>query len=184
MSGNDAHLRSSAVGSFSGRVGHKAGGFIAKKFFHPSNMKNQEKLWQALEAKKSNEKRQQDLLKKREDEKRAEAIQNQMSGDLASYVPSTVFQSSSSFKDPKTEKRARPDLDAEMQTKKRLAIIESEASTDAHTKIIMKSRYEEDIHEKDHSAVWGSYFDVSSKCWGYKCCHQTDKNLECTQPHL
>ncbi len=181
MSGSDSHIRAAGVGSFSGRVGHKAGGFISKKFFHPSNMKNQEKLWQAIEAKKTQEKRQEELLKKREDEKRAEGIQNQLSGDLTSYVPSTVFQPSSSSNDLPKDKRTRLEQEAESQTKKRLAMVRNKSSVNSPVKIALKSRYEEDIFENGHSTVWGSFFDVSNLSWGYKCCRLTTKDSVC--PH-
>jgi hypothetical protein len=50
---SDQNLQQASTGAFAGRVGAKAGGFISKKFFHPSNFKNQEKLWQAQEKKKA-----------------------------------------------------------------------------------------------------------------------------------
>lgn len=173
--------RPASVGSFSGRVGHKAGGFISKKFFHPSNMKNQEKLWQAIEAKKAHEKKQEELLKKREDEKRAEDIQNQSRGDLTHYVPSTVFQASSSSNDHSSrDKRTRLELEAESQTKKRLALIDSSSKPAENIKIVLRSRYEEDVYENGHTFVWGSFFDLDTKSWGYKCCKQTNKDSPCS----
>ena len=43
---------SSGSKAISGRVGSKAGGFIAKKFFHPTNRRNLERLWKAQEDKR------------------------------------------------------------------------------------------------------------------------------------
>ncbi|KAF4684744.1 hypothetical protein FOZ60_007346 [Perkinsus olseni] len=72
------HIRNAAVGSFGGRVGHKAGGFIAKKFFHPSNLKNQEKLWLKMEEKRKHERQQEELMKRREEERRVELLREEM----------------------------------------------------------------------------------------------------------
>lgn len=41
-----------------------------------------------------------------------------------------------------------------------------------------KSRYAEDIHLNNHTAVWGSWW--SNFVWGYACCHSTVKNSYCT----
>lgn len=43
-----------------------------------------------------------------------------------------------------------------------------------------KSRFEEDVLEKNHTQVWGSWYDLSSGQWGYKCCHSTLPNSYCT----
>ena len=46
---------------------------------------------------------------------------------------------------------------------------------------IAKSRhYEEDIHPGNHSSVWGSYYDVEERMWGYACCHATARGAYCT----
>ncbi|EOR00286.1 hypothetical protein E3P92_01481 [Wallemia ichthyophaga] len=38
---------------------------------------------------------------------------------------------------------------------------------------VAKSKYEEDVFPGNHSSVFGSWFSVQSKSWGYKCCHST-----------
>ena len=46
---------------------------------------------------------------------------------------------------------------------------------------IAKSRqYEEDIHPGNHSSVWGSYYDVEERAWGFACCHATSRGAYCT----
>eukprot|EP00177_Eucheuma_denticulatum_P003300 GFKZ01005960.1.p1 GENE.GFKZ01005960.1~~GFKZ01005960.1.p1 ORF type:complete len:569 (+),score=97.36 GFKZ01005960.1:83-1708(+) len=40
------------------------------------------------------------------------------------------------------------------------------------------SKYPEDVYDKDHTAVWGSFFKDGE--WGYACCHQTVRNCMCT----
>jgi hypothetical protein len=42
----------------------------------------------------------------------------------------------------------------------------------------IRSRYEEDVFNNNHTAVWGSWWQGGR--WGYKCCHSTMKNSYCT----
>jgi pre-mRNA-processing factor SLU7 len=42
----------------------------------------------------------------------------------------------------------------------------------------IRSRYEEDVLNNNHTAVWGSWWQGGQ--WGYKCCHSTIKNSYCT----
>ena len=41
-----------------------------------------------------------------------------------------------------------------------------------------KSRYEEDVLEQNHKAVWGSFW--SGGRWGYACCRSLQKGSYCT----
>ena len=41
------------------------------------------------------------------------------------------------------------------------------------------SRYEEDVLPGNHTAVWGSWFDVRSGAWGYACCRATARAAYC-----
>merc|ERR1719399_2131982 len=66
------------AGQFQKGLGSKAGGFIAKKFFHPSSYRNQEKLWLANKKKEAEEKMQEQLRLKREDEKRVEDLKKSL----------------------------------------------------------------------------------------------------------
>ncbi|KAF9222592.1 hypothetical protein BS17DRAFT_783097 [Gyrodon lividus] len=34
-----------------------------------------------------------------------------------------------------------------------------------------RSKYPEDVYINNHSAVWGSWYDLSTGTWGYACCH-------------
>ena len=178
----ERHIQAAATGSFTGRVGHKAGGFISKKFFHPSNFKNQEKLWAAIEAKNEEEKRQGELLKKREEERRIELLKQEMysstgksmsssatGGGLFSNVALPVSVESSSI--PVHEKLAIT------ETKRRLDQLR--ASSGASSRMCIRSQYAEDVYENDHTSVWGSYFDLDTKQWGYACCKITDRDRSC-----
>jgi len=42
-----------------------------------------------------------------------------------------------------------------------------------------KSKYEEDVMVGNHTSIWGSYFDVQSGRFGYKCCRQLLRNSYC-----
>ena len=44
-------------------------------------------------------------------------------------------------------------------------------------KRVVKSKYEEDVLEKNHTAVWGSYWDAGR--WGYECCHSLVRGSYC-----
>ncbi|RLV94917.1 Pre-mRNA-splicing factor SLU7 [Spathaspora sp. JA1] len=43
---------------------------------------------------------------------------------------------------------------------------------------LIKSRYSEDVHVLNHTAVYGSYYESGK--WGYACCKLTDPNSVCT----
>ena len=42
----------------------------------------------------------------------------------------------------------------------------------------IRSRYEEDVLNTNHTTVWGSWWQGGQ--WGYKCCHSTLRNSYCT----
>lgn len=44
--------------------------------------------------------------------------------------------------------------------------------------VIPVGKYPEDIFEKNHTAVWGSYFSEGK--WGYACCYQLQRYAFCT----
>jgi len=43
-----------------------------------------------------------------------------------------------------------------------------------------RSRYDEDVTEGEHTAVWGSWFDVPSRSWGYACCRSCKRSPKCS----
>ena len=45
-------------------------------------------------------------------------------------------------------------------------------------KVVLKSKYPEDIFVNNHTSVWGSWWKNFQ--WGYACCHSTIKNSYCT----
>lgn len=40
----------------------------------------------------------------------------------------------------------------------------------------IKTKYNEDAYIGSHTTVWGSFFCITVKKWGFKCCKSTDKN--------
>ncbi|KAJ9100531.1 mRNA splicing protein [Naganishia friedmannii] len=45
---------------------------------------------------------------------------------------------------------------------------------------VAKSKYDEDVMINNHTAVWGSWYDLSTGVWGFWCCHSTVKGSYCT----
>lgn len=74
-------------------VGGKAGGFINKKFFHPSSLRNQEKLWKAITSDAAEKRKQDDLEKAREEERKVDALRKEMY--LAGQSKSAMFTAAS-----------------------------------------------------------------------------------------
>jgi len=50
----------------------------------------------------------------------------------------------------------------------------------APSKLVPKSRYEEDVMNGNHTTAWGSWFDPKSSQWGYACCRCPHKLGYCT----
>ncbi|KAI0645706.1 pre-mRNA-splicing factor SLU7 [Trametes meyenii] len=44
----------------------------------------------------------------------------------------------------------------------------------------VKSKYPEDVFMNNHTAVWGSWYDVTTSQWGYACCHSSVHMSYCT----
>lgn len=47
-------------------------------------------------------------------------------------------------------------------------------------KRVVRSKYNEDVLNNGHTSVWGSWYNVETAQWGYKCCHNILKNAYCT----
>ncbi|TBU33819.1 Pre-mRNA splicing Prp18-interacting factor-domain-containing protein [Dichomitus squalens] len=43
-----------------------------------------------------------------------------------------------------------------------------------------RSKYPEDVYVNNHTAVWGSWYDVATGIWGYACCHSSIHMSYCT----
>eukprot|EP00501_MAST-03F_sp_TOSAG23-6_P002003 GSMAST32.ASY1.ANO1.2088.1 assembled CDS len=48
------------------------------------------------------------------------------------------------------------------------------------TETIRRTKYEEDVLINNHKSVWGSWFDLETQEWGYRCCQQCVEKSYCT----
>ena len=69
---------SSNVGRMDRGLGSKAGGFVAKKFFHPTTNRNLETIWKNQEAERLQKKKDEEYEKRRQEEKQLEELRAKM----------------------------------------------------------------------------------------------------------
>lgn len=190
------------------RVGGKAGGFITKKFFHPSSFRNQEKLWKAQTADERERRKQDELEKRREEERQVEALRKQMylagQGRAGDSISSSVADGAAGEKVGSAEKAEQKACFDEF-TRRKLMLKqerrEREAREAAHgasadesaghvadagamnrqQRPAVQSSYLEDVYILGHAAVWGSWYEVDAEKWGFACCKVTDRALECPE---
>lgn len=184
------------------RVGGKAAGFINKKFFHPSSLRNQEKLWKAQSDEGRRLKTEKEAELRREEERKVEDLKKQMylqgqgsgSDQLFASVVATVPLSSLSAKDRKEAKQAFDEF------KKRKAKLKQEkfdkledtngeeaaeeddeeaADVPVPERVLAPSMYKEDIKICGHETIWGSWFCMKAKIWGFACCKTMDRKTRC-----
>lgn len=46
-------------------------------------------------------------------------------------------------------------------------------------KVVPKTKYAEDVLIGNHSKTWGSFFDKTTRRWGFACCQQTSRQAYC-----
>lgn len=173
-------------------MGGKAGGFISKKFFHPSSFRNQEKLWKAQNADEQETRKQAELEKRREEERQVESLKKQMylagQGKATDFLPGT---SSSSAQDEDreslSEKKKSDQKTAIEEENRRRAMLKKQAregqkppshGSGAAAKLA-PSRYPEDVFVLGHQAVWGSWYSMDEKRWGFACCKVIRRDDRC-----
>mmetsp|Transcript_41362 Transcript_41362/g.95188 ORF Transcript_41362/g.95188 Transcript_41362/m.95188 type:complete len:303 (-) Transcript_41362:36-944(-) len=175
------------------RVGGKAGGFINKKFFHPSSIRNQEKLWKAQTEDEREARKQAEMQKRRDEERQVEDLRKQMylSGQ-GSAQDSFITQaeepaSSSGLKKDKHDQKA---AHAEFKRRREMVRMQQakigddgagkdEPSGRTKARVLLQSKYEEDVHDFGHESVWGSWYSMESKQWGYTCCRTMSRSTPC-----
>lgn len=47
-------------------------------------------------------------------------------------------------------------------------------------RVLVKSKYDEDVHVGNHTSVFGSWYNPATQAWGYACCKQTNFHADCT----
>lgn len=181
----------SHFGSFQ-RVGGKAGGFISKKFFHPSSFRNQEKLWKAQQADEQERRKQTELEKRRDEERQVEELKKQMylagQGGASDFLSSAAEESIVSQMSA-SEKSELKLSTAEMKRRKDLLRQQERASKhndldgdDRHTvakRDLAKSRYQEDVLVNGHTTIWGSWYSTDNDRWGFACCKGQEPATTC-----
>jgi len=185
------------------RVGGKAGGFINKKFFHPSSFRNQEKLWKAQTEDERQRRKQMEMEKRREEERQVEDLKKQMY--LAGQGKASDFVTTSSVEDTKAkltggdrseqiayfeeQKRRKAMLKRERAERNAAAADEGdedsedeeedELGPESGERILAKSSYKEDVFVLGHSAIWGSWYSTDEKQWGFGCCKTMRPTEQC-----
>lgn len=185
-----------APGQFGGRVGAKAGGFISKKFFHPSNNRNLEKVWLGKKKAEEAQKRQEELERRREEERQVEDLRRQSaamgSSSSTAVAENMLFAAANTTTTASRATKAEEAAAAEHRQRKAVLAASvaqpsaspSPDSSDSDAEDLrdwVKSRYEEDVHCHGHTSVWGSWFDLKDLNWGYHCCKGNDKAKRCPQ---
>jgi len=176
------------------RVGGKAAGFINKKFFHPSSLRNQEKLWLALTADEAERKKQDEMDKRRDEEKQVEELRKQMylagqatrasdSLGLASFKGSGAPQNITKDQREAFEQQKQRRSKLKQERANREAAEEEGSEADEAPELLdetqlkriseeemlqglAKSKYRENVHVQGHEAVWGSWWEEQPKPQG------------------
>eukprot|EP00746_Dinoflagellata_sp_MGD_P163779 gnl/MRDRNA2_/MRDRNA2_92004_c0_seq1.p1 gnl/MRDRNA2_/MRDRNA2_92004_c0~~gnl/MRDRNA2_/MRDRNA2_92004_c0_seq1.p1 ORF type:complete len:367 (+),score=121.55 gnl/MRDRNA2_/MRDRNA2_92004_c0_seq1:100-1200(+) len=180
------------------RVGGKAAGFINKKFFHPSTLRNQEKIWAAQEEATTYHQKQKLLILRREEERAVEKMRREMIlAGQGSDTQSTFLLADDKEIDPNTpegeqfleakafqaeQKRRARMLKAPQNEKKAMEDEPVEEASSgsgkkAEKEKMLKSSYREDHVINGHTEVWGSFWFETEKKedggrWGYACCKE------------
>jgi len=161
-------------------VGGKAASFINKKFFHPSSLRNQERMWGQIEAAAGHERQQIELAKRREEELAVERMKKQMylagqgdKSDAALFAKDGVKEG---------DEQALEAAEAVAEQKRRKAMLRRTKDgdkSDDEDREPVQSSYEEDKFENGHWTVWGSWYEKEKERWGFRCCKGLIKEDEC-----
>ncbi|KAK6588341.1 hypothetical protein RS030_6862 [Cryptosporidium xiaoi] len=170
------------------KISNKASIFLNHKHFHPGNSKNREKLWLAEEKKKEEERKQEELLKKRKKELEIEELKREFkksNRDLRGLDSNRTYPISEAENVTNGGVLDNEKIKNILMNKKGLSSLSSssslsESSTSILNKPLSKSKlYAEDVFLNNHQSVWGSYFDLVTHKWGYRCCRNTNRDSVC-----
>lgn len=181
-SGNPCGLSEiSHFGTFQ-RVGGKAGGFISKKFFHPSSFRNQEKLWKAQTSDERERRKQLELERRRDEERQVEALRKQMylagQGKASDFMPSASQDDAPEESSLGKRSEQKSSVDEEKRRRGLLKQQQHEQPGSASVRL-SASRYPEDVFVLGHCAVWGSWYLSHKQQWGYACCKTVGRDVTC-----
>ncbi|SCP05292.1 step II splicing factor, putative [Plasmodium ovale] len=155
------------------KIGNKSASFINHKHFHPGNVKNLERVWLAEEKERKRKEEEEKYLKKREEQYKLYTLKKQLRKN-----------EEEDNKDALRNIMYDVNKEGKRETKHNINIptitLEKKENSSPNFKLYIKSKYNEDIFVKNHKSVYGSYYDVNEKKWGYKCCKSIDKNSTCT----
>ncbi|SBT79942.1 step II splicing factor, putative [Plasmodium malariae] len=156
------------------KIGNKSASFINHKHFHPGNIKNLERVWLAEESERKRKEEEEKYLKKREEQYKLYVLKKQLTKneeDNKNALHNNILY------DINKERKKE-------NTNKKINITFSENEQNGidaiNNKLIIKSKYNEDLFVKNHKSIYGSYYDIEKKKWGYKCCKKVNKNSICT----
>mmetsp|Transcript_24368 Transcript_24368/g.69480 ORF Transcript_24368/g.69480 Transcript_24368/m.69480 type:complete len:144 (-) Transcript_24368:2-433(-) len=114
------------------RVGGKAAGFINKKFFHPSSLRNQEKLWKAQTEDARIRRQEKELNNQREEERQVEELRKQMYLSGQSGSPGGAFAASAlSVAEKPSGRQATEQKEAADEFKRRKALLRADKAAAA-----------------------------------------------------
>lgn len=165
-----------------GKIGNKSASFINHKHFHPGNRENLEKVWLAEEKHKAELKRQKEMREKLAEEIRITELKRQLrEQEDQKYKQYLLEQKPVSKYEVSQSSHLINNTASGLILTKAATETASKANASEKQKIVIRSRYREDVFEHGHSTVFGSYYDRASRKWGYKCCKTIDKGAKCTE---
>lgn len=168
-----------------GKVGNKSIAFINHKPFHPGNLQNLEKVWQAEEKAAEEKKRQKELLEQRNHEVQIEELRKALrEKEHQQSLPSkpSLFRHGLEVEDNTSgglqkDRRKRRGGGSDSRPKRQKVQIDNGKT------FSVQSIYQEDVHSNGHKSVWGSFYHREEAKWGYACCQELVRSDRCRK-HL
>lgn len=169
-----------------GKVGNKSIAFINHKPFHPGNLQNLEKVWQAEEREAQMKKRQTELLEQRNHEVQIEELRKALREKERQQSALGLTRKTPSSR-PEEHVKEIPFLGGLQMNRKRKNNTPKEVrskrqKSDEKGKdgFRVHSIYEEDAFCNGHKAVWGSFYSRDDAKWGYACCRSLVQSDRCS----
>ncbi|GAW82093.1 step II splicing factor [Plasmodium gonderi] len=163
------------------KIGNKSASFINHKHFHPGNIKNLERVWLAEEKERKRKEEEEKYLKKKEEQYKLFVLKqqlkkNEQEEENKNDLSNILYDINKEGKRGKTKKKIYTANNEHASVEQN----RNEERDTKNNKLIVKSKYNEDVFVKNHKSVYGSYYDMEKKKWGYKCCKTIYKSGTCT----